>query len=59
MRSADGLPEKRLVTKETKRYLAVLWTARGRDELGFREVAHYFVMSQYQAARHVGAVVSF
>ena len=35
------------------------WTARGRGELGFREVAHFFVMSQYQAAGHVGTVVSF
>ena len=35
------------------------WTAHGRDGLGFREVAHYFVMSQHQAAGYVGTVVSF
>ena len=35
------------------------WTAPSRDELGFREVVHYFVLSQYQAAGHVGSMVSF
>ncbi len=35
------------------------WTARGRDELGFREVAHFFVMLQHQAAGYEGTVISF
>jgi len=35
------------------------WAARGRDELGFREVAHFFVMLQHHAAGYEGAVVSF
>jgi hypothetical protein len=35
------------------------WTAPGRKGLGFREVAHFFVVSQYVAAGHVGTVVSF
>ena len=35
------------------------WTAPGRDELGFREIAHFFVLTQYQATGHKGTVVSF
>ena len=35
------------------------WTAFGRETLGFREVVHFFVFSQYVAAGHVGTVVSF
>jgi hypothetical protein len=34
------------------------WTAPGRDALGFREVVHFCVMSQYQAAGHMGTRVS-
>lgn len=34
------------------------WTAPGRKELGFREVVHYFVFSQYLATGHRGTVVS-
>ena len=34
------------------------WTASGRDGLGFREVAHFFTLAQYQAAGHKGTVVS-
>ena len=33
-------------------------TAPGREGLGFREVAYFFVVSQYVAAGHVGPVVS-
>ena len=35
------------------------WTAPGREGLGFREVVHYFVLSQYVSAGHVGTIVSF
>ena len=35
------------------------WTAPCREALGFREVVHFFVLSQYVAAGHVGTVVSF
>ena len=35
------------------------WTASGRDGLGFREVAHFFVLTQYQATGHKGTVISF
>jgi len=35
------------------------WTASGRDGLGFREIAHFFVLTQYQATGHKGTVVSF
>jgi hypothetical protein len=35
------------------------WTAPGREGLGFREVVHFFVMSQYQAAGRMGATISF
>ena len=34
------------------------WTASGRDGLGFREVAHFVTLAQYQAAGHKGTVVS-
>lgn len=34
------------------------WTAPGRNELGFREVVHCFILSQYLAAGHRGTVVS-
>ena len=34
------------------------WTAPGRKELGFREVVHYFVFSQYLATGRNGIVVS-
>ncbi|MDH5620576.1 MAG: hypothetical protein OEY74_00720 [Gammaproteobacteria bacterium] len=34
------------------------WTAPGRNEPGFREVVHYFILSQYLAAGHRGTVVS-
>ena len=35
------------------------WTASGRDGLGFREVAHFFALTQYQATGQKGTVVSF
>ena len=35
------------------------WTASGRDRLGFREIAHFFVLTQYLATGHKGTVVSF
>lgn len=35
------------------------WTAPGRDELGFREVAHFFIMLQHRADGYKGTVVSF
>ena len=35
------------------------WTASGRDGLGFREIAHFFVLTQYQATGHKGTVISF
>jgi hypothetical protein len=35
------------------------WTTGAMETLGFRQVAHFLVMSQYRAAGHVGAVVSF
>lgn len=34
------------------------WTASGRGGLRFREVAHFFVLTQYQATGHKGTVVS-
>ena len=34
------------------------WTASGRAGLRFREVAHFFVLTQYQATGHKGTVVS-
>lgn len=35
------------------------WTAPNRVGLGFREVAHFFVVSQYLAAGRTGTIVSF
>ena len=35
------------------------WTSPGKDELRFREVAHFFVMLQNQATGHEGTVSSF
>jgi len=35
------------------------WTAPGRSALGFREVAHFFVMLKHNEAGHKGTVVSF
>jgi hypothetical protein len=35
------------------------WTAPGRNGLGFREIAHLFVLTQYQAIGHKGTIVSF
>lgn len=35
------------------------WTTHAREALGFRQVVHFVVMSQYRAAGHVGTVVSF
>ena len=34
------------------------WTAGANRELGFRQVVHFFILSEYQAAGHVGTVVS-
>jgi len=35
------------------------WTARGREELGFRELVHYVVVANYAALERTGAIVSF
>ena len=35
------------------------WTDRAREGLGFRQVVHFILMSEYRAAGHVGTVVSF
>ena len=35
------------------------WTTHANKVLGFRQVAHFVVMSQYRAAGHIGSVVSF
>ncbi|MDH3991154.1 MAG: hypothetical protein OEV34_18615 [Gammaproteobacteria bacterium] len=35
------------------------WTAPGRKGLRFRELVHYFVVSQYIAAGHRGTHISF
>ena len=35
------------------------WTAPARDGLRFRELVHFFVVSQYLASGNVGTVVSF
>jgi hypothetical protein len=35
------------------------WTTHSEKGLGFREVAHFVVASQYRAAGNFGAVVSF
>lgn len=34
------------------------WTAGGQDELGFRQVVHFFIMSQHGAGGPVGTRVS-
>jgi len=36
-----------------------LWTTHSEAPLGFRQVAHFVVMSQYRAAGNLGAIVSF
>jgi hypothetical protein len=36
-----------------------LWTSSALEGFGFRQVVHFLVMSQYKAAGHVGAIVSF
>jgi hypothetical protein len=36
-----------------------LWTTSATQELGFRQIVHFLVMSKYKSAGHVGAVVSF
>ncbi|MCK5326097.1 MAG: hypothetical protein KAJ57_08810 [Woeseiaceae bacterium] len=35
------------------------WTTHAEQELGFRQVVHFVVLSQYRAAGHTGTVVSF
>jgi hypothetical protein len=35
------------------------WTAPGREALGFREVAHFALVSRHRALGHAGALVSF
>jgi hypothetical protein len=35
------------------------WTAPGRDGLGFREVVHFLVLTEYQRAGNVGTIVPF
>jgi len=35
------------------------WTTHATKGLGFRQVVHFCVASEYQAAGHVGTVVSF
>jgi hypothetical protein len=35
------------------------WTTHSQKVLGFRQVAHFIVLSQYHAAGNVGTVVSF
>ena len=35
------------------------WTTDAGKELGFRQVAHFVVLSQYRAAGHTGTVISF
>ncbi len=35
------------------------WTTHAKKGLGLRQVAHFVILSQYQAAGNVGAVVSF
>jgi hypothetical protein len=35
------------------------WTAHASKVLGFRQIAHFIVMSQYQATGHTGSIVSF
>ncbi len=36
-----------------------LWTTHSKRKLGFRELAHYVVLSQHRAAGNQGAIVSF
>ena len=35
------------------------WTTHSKKGLGFRQVAHFVVLSQYRAAGNLGTVVSF
>ena len=35
------------------------WTAKGRERLRFRELVHFVIMAEYQAAGHAGAIISF
>ncbi|RLA25993.1 MAG: hypothetical protein DRQ63_08965 [Gammaproteobacteria bacterium] len=35
------------------------WTTHSEKGLGFRQVVHFIVLSQYHAAGNLGAVVSF
>ena len=35
------------------------WTTHSKKELGFRQVAHFVVLSQYRASGNLGTVVSF
>ena len=35
------------------------WTAHSEKELGFRQVAHFVVLSRYRAAGNLGTVISF
>ena len=35
------------------------WTTHAKKGLGFRQVAHFVVLSQHRAAGNLGAVVSF
>jgi len=35
------------------------WTAKGRERLRFRELVHFVIMSEHQAAGHAGAIISF
>ena len=35
------------------------WTAQGTERLRFRELVHFVIMSEYQAAGHGGAIISF
>ena len=34
------------------------WTTHASNALGLRQVAHFIIMSQYQAAGHVGTIIS-
>ncbi len=35
------------------------WTTHAERAMGFRQVAHFVVMSEYRAAGHIGTVISF
>jgi len=35
------------------------WTTHAKEGMGFRQVAHFVVSSQYRAAGNLGSVVSF